>query len=39
MYKNECYKYFSNEFSSYEDYIKYLKEKGFALEAPDGMQQ
>lgn len=32
-----CYKYFPIEFSSYEDYIKYLKEKGFALEAPDGM--
>lgn len=32
-----CYKYFPIEFSSYEDYIKYLKEKGLALEAPDGM--
>jgi len=27
-----CYKYFPIEFSSYEDYIKYLKEKGFAIE-------
>ncbi len=31
------YKYFPSEFSSYEDYIKYLKEKGFAIEAPEGM--
>ena len=29
------YKYFPIEFSSYEDYVKYLKEKGFALEAPE----
>lgn len=26
------YKYFRIEFSSYEDYVKYLKEKGFAIE-------
>jgi len=26
------YKYFPIEFSSYEDYIKYLKKKGFAIE-------
>ena len=26
------YKYFPSEFSSYEDYVKYLKEKGFAIE-------
>lgn len=26
------YKYFPGEFSSYEDYVKYLKEKGFAIE-------
>jgi hypothetical protein len=32
-----CYKYFPIEFSSYEDYIKYLKEKGFAAEVPEGM--
>lgn len=33
------YRYFPNEFSSYEDYVKYLKEKGFALEAPEGMHK
>lgn len=32
-----AYRYFPIEFSSYEDYVKYLKEKGLALEAPDGM--
>lgn len=26
------YKYFPIEFSSYEDYVKYLKEKGLAIE-------
>ena len=26
------YKYFPSEFSSYEDYVKYLKEKGLAIE-------
>lgn len=26
------YKYFPIEFSSYEDYVKYLKEKGFTIE-------
>lgn len=31
------YKYFPIGFSSYEEYVKYLKEKGFAIEAPDGM--
>ena len=31
------YKYFPNEFSSYEDYIKYLKEKGLALDVPERM--
>jgi len=31
------YKYFPIEFSSYEEYIKYLKEKGLALEALKGM--
>lgn len=25
-------KYFPDDFSSYEDYVKYLKEKGFAVE-------
>ena len=29
------YKYFPIEFSSYEDYIKYLKEKGFAIEVTE----
>ena len=29
------YKYFPIEFSSYEDYVKYLKEKGFAIEVTD----
>ena len=31
-----CYKYFPIEFSSYEDYVKYLKEKGFAIDVPEG---
>jgi hypothetical protein len=26
------YKYFPIEFSSYEDYVKYLKERGLAIE-------
>ena len=26
------YRYFPIEFSSYEDYVKYLKEKGLAIE-------
>lgn len=30
-----AYRYFPIEFSSYEDYVKYLKEKGFAIEAPE----
>lgn len=29
------YRYFPIEFSSYEDYIKYLKEKGFAIEVEE----
>ena len=29
--------FYPDNFSSYEDYVKYLKEKGLALEAPDGM--
>lgn len=29
------YKYFPIEFSSYEDYVKYLKEKGFAIEVSE----
>ena len=31
------YRYFPIEFSSYEDYVKYLKEKGLAIEAPKEM--
>ena len=27
------YKYFPIEFSSYEDYVEYLKEKGLAIDA------
>lgn len=41
MYKNVptsktvmSWEYYPKEFSSYEEYVKYLKEKGFALEAP-----
>lgn len=29
--------YYPDRFSSYEEYVKYLKEKGLALEAPEGM--
>lgn len=29
------YRYFPIEFSSYEDYVKYLKEKGFAIEVKE----
>lgn len=29
------YRYFPIEFSSYEDYIKYLKEKGLAIEVTE----
>ena len=32
--KKITYKYFPIEFSSYEDYVKYLKEKGLAIEVP-----
>ena len=31
------WKYYPKEFSSYEEYVKYLKEKGLALESPEGM--
>ena len=34
LYAKIYYRYFPIEFSSYEDYVKYLKEKGFVLEAP-----
>lgn len=30
IYKKMTYRYFPIEFSSYEDYVKYLKEKGLA---------
>lgn len=33
--KSYTNRYFPIEFSSYEDYVKYLKEKGLALEAPE----
>ena len=33
------WEYYPKEFSSYEEYVKYLKEKGFALEAPEGMHE
>lgn len=29
--------YYPDNFSSYEEYVKYLKEKGLALEAPTDM--
>ena len=29
------YKYFPIEFFSYEDYVKYLKERGLTIEAPE----
>ena len=29
------FQYFPIEFSSYEDYVEYLKEKGFAVDAMD----
>jgi len=31
--------YPENRFSSYDDYVKYLKERGFAMEAPEGMYE
>lgn len=29
--------FYPDEFSSYEEYVDYLKEKGLAFEAPEGM--
>ena len=29
-----CWHFYPDNFSSYEDYVKYLKEKGFAVDAP-----
>ena len=31
------WKFYPDNFSSYEEYVNYLKEKGFALEAPADM--
>ena len=31
------YFYPENRFSSYEEYVNYLIENGFAIEAPEGM--
>jgi len=31
--------YPEDRFSSYDDYVKYLKEIGFAIEAPKGMYE
>lgn len=33
------WKYYPKEFSSYDEYVEYLKEKGFALEAPEEMHE
>lgn len=33
------YKYFPIDFSSYEDYVKYLKEKGLAIEVSEENNQ
>lgn len=32
------YKYFPIDFSSYRDYVKYLMEKGLAIEVPNDMK-
>lgn len=29
--------FYPENFSSYEEYVKYLKEKGFAIEAPESI--
>lgn len=29
--------FYPDRFSSYEEYVTYLKERGFAMEAPEGM--
>ena len=35
-----CWKFYpSDRFSSYEEYIEYLKNKGFAVEAPQNMSK
>ena len=33
------YFYPEDRFSSYDEYVKYLKEKGLAFEAPEGMYE
>ena len=35
LYKYFPYRYFPSEFSSYEDFVKHLKEKGFAIEVTE----
>ena len=31
--------FYPDNFSSYEEYVDYLKEKGLAFEAPEGMHK
>ena len=33
------WKYYPKEFSSYKEYVKYLKKKGLALSAPEEMHK
>ena len=33
----DCWYFYPDNFSSYEEYVNYLKEKGFAFDAPEGM--
>ena len=35
--KNMSWNFYPERFSSYEEYVKYLKERGFAFEAHEGM--
>lgn len=35
--ENMSWYFYPDRFSSYEDYVIYLKEKGLAFEAPEGM--
>ena len=32
------WKFYPDNFSSYEEYVSYLKEMGFAFDAPEGKQ-
>lgn len=34
-----CWYFYPDNFSSYEEYVDYLKEKGLAFEAPEGMHK